>query len=98
MFLFTGLGKSKLKFEMRSYQEMVVDQMKQMSEDNQQLIWFKNRVAKEKRKSKAYEESLGIVSERLRKTMKENRIVKERTKVQHQESKEEVMQYIKLFL
>lgn len=83
-------GKSKLKFEMRSYQEMVVSQMKQMSEDNQQLIWFKNRVAKEQRKSKAYEESLGIVSERLRKSMKENRIVKERTKVQHQESKEEM--------
>ncbi|PQM33976.1 protein suppressor of gene silencing 3-like [Prunus yedoensis var. nudiflora] len=71
-------GKSKLKFEMRSYQ------------DNQQLNWFKNRVAKEQRHAKALEESLGIVSEKLRKTTEENCIVRHRTKMQHEENKEEM--------
>uniref|UniRef100_A0A5B6YQ63 Uncharacterized protein n=1 Tax=Davidia involucrata TaxID=16924 RepID=A0A5B6YQ63_DAVIN len=83
-------GKSKLKFEMGSYQDMVVSQMKQMSEDNQQLIWFKNKVEKEQRHSKALEESFGLVSEKLRKTLEENRIVRQRTKMHHEQNKEEM--------
>ncbi|PPR88871.1 hypothetical protein GOBAR_AA31813 [Gossypium barbadense] len=83
-------GKSRLKFEMRSYQEMVVKQIRQMSEDNQQLIFYKNKVAKEQRQKVALEESFGIVSERLRKTMEENRIVRQRTKMQHEQNKEEM--------
>ncbi|KAL0293176.1 UNVERIFIED_CONTAM: protein SUPPRESSOR OFSILENCING 3 [Sesamum radiatum] len=83
-------GKSKLKYEMRSYQEMVVNQMKQMSEDNQQLIWFKNKVAEEQTSKKALEESYGIVTEKLRKTMEENRIVKLRTKKHHEQNKQEM--------
>lgn len=85
------LGKSKLKFDMRSYQEMVVSKMKQMSEDNQQLIWFKNKVVKEQRISKALEETCGLMSEQLRKTKEENRIVRQRTKMHHEQNKEEVM-------
>lgn len=91
------LGKAKLKFEMRSYQEKVVNDLRQMSEDNQQLIWLKNRVVKEQRHAKALEESLGIVSEKLRKTTEENRIVRHRTKTQHEETKEEVMLYMVTF-
>ncbi|GMI81161.1 SUPPRESSOR OF GENE SILENCING 3 [Hibiscus trionum] len=83
-------GKSRLKFEMRSYQEMVVKQIRQMSEDNQQLIFYKNKVAKEQRLKNALEESLGIVSNKLRKTMEENRIVRQRTKMQHEQNKEEM--------
>ena len=85
------LGKSKLKFEMRSYKEMVVKQIRQMSEDNQQLIFYKNKVAKEQRLKSALEESFGILSEKLRKTMEENRIVRQRTKMQHEQNKEEVI-------
>ena len=85
------LGKSKLKFEMRSYKEMVVKQIRQMSEDNEQLIFYKNKVAKEQRLKSALEESFGIVSEKLRKTMEENRIVRQRTKMQHEQNKEEVI-------
>lgn len=79
-----------MKFEMKSYQEMVVDQIKQMSEDNQQLTWLKYKVVKERSKSKAYEESLDKVCEKLRKTTEENRIVRQRTLMQHEEDKEEV--------
>ncbi|CAI9285406.1 unnamed protein product [Lactuca saligna] len=81
-------GKSKLKFELVSYQERVVNELKQMSEDNQQLIWYKNRIAKEQMHSKALEESFTLVSQRLRKTEEENRIVRERTQRYHEENKE----------
>ncbi|KAI8558375.1 hypothetical protein RHMOL_Rhmol04G0086800 [Rhododendron molle] len=85
-----GNKAARLKFETRSYQEMVVNQMRQMSEDNQQLIWFKDEVAKGQRRSKALEESLGVVSEKLRKTKEENRIVTQRSKMHHEQNKEEM--------
>ncbi|KAM0017701.1 putative XS domain, protein SUPPRESSOR OF GENE SILENCING 3 [Helianthus debilis subsp. tardiflorus] len=81
-------GKSKLKYELVSYQEKVVNQLKQMHEDNQQLHWYKNRVVKEKMHSKALEESYDLVSQRLRKTEAENRIVRERTQLYHEQNKE----------
>ncbi|XP_027332836.1 protein SUPPRESSOR OF GENE SILENCING 3 [Abrus precatorius] len=83
-------GKSRLKYDMRSYQEMVVHQIRQMSEDNQQLLYFKNKAVRGAKHTKALEESIGIMSERLRKTMEENRIVRRRTKMQHEETKEEM--------
>lgn len=83
-------GKSRLKYEMRSYQEMVVNQMRQMSEDNQQLIWLKNKVVKEQVSKKALEESNSMLSEKLRQTLEENRVLKLRTKKHHEQNKEEV--------
>ncbi|KAK9060606.1 hypothetical protein SSX86_021312 [Deinandra increscens subsp. villosa] len=83
-------GKTKLKFEMVSYLEKVVNQLKQMNEDNQQLHWYKNKVVKEKMHSKALEESYGLVSQKLRKTEEENRIVRERTQQYHEQNKEEM--------
>lgn len=83
-------GKSRLKFELRSYQEMVVNQMKQMGEDNQQLIFFKNKVAKEQMHSKALQETVHLVTARLRKTEEENRIVRQRSKMHHEQNKEEM--------
>lgn len=66
-------------------------QIRQMSEDNQQLVYLKNKVVKERRHSKTVEESLEIVSEKLRKTQEEIRIVRQRTNKQHEENKEEVI-------
>ncbi|XP_057777290.1 protein SUPPRESSOR OF GENE SILENCING 3-like [Salvia miltiorrhiza] len=83
-------GKAKLKYEMRSYQEVVVKQMKQMSDDNQQLTWFKNKVVKEQTSKKALEESFGKLSEKLRRTMQENQVVKLRTQKHHEQNKEEM--------
>lgn len=90
-------GKTRLKYELRSYQEMVVHQIRQMNEDNQQLLYLKNKMVKEKKHSKALEESFGIVTEKLRKTMEENRIVRRRTKMQHEEIKEEMYEQEQFF-
>lgn len=83
-------GKQRLKFDISSYHEKVVIPMKQMSEENQQLLWFKNKAAKDQRQKKALEESFNIVSEKLRKTMNANRAVRERTKILQIENKEEM--------
>ncbi|PHT36535.1 hypothetical protein CQW23_24235 [Capsicum baccatum] len=49
-------GKSRLKFEIRSYKGTVWNSAKWMRDDNQQLIWFKN-------KAKALEECLSLDKE-----------------------------------
>ncbi|KAL8118946.1 hypothetical protein AgCh_016438 [Apium graveolens] len=82
-------GKSKLKFEMRSYEEMVVNPMKQMNEENHLLHWYKKEAVKEKKHSKTLEESFGALTEKLGKTLEENRIVRQRTKMHHEQIKEE---------
>ncbi|KAI8558379.1 hypothetical protein RHMOL_Rhmol04G0087300 [Rhododendron molle] len=70
---------------------MVVNPIRQMSEDNQQLIWFKDKVAKEQRRSKALEESLGVLSEKVRKKDEENCIIRHRSKMHHLQNKEEFL-------
>lgn len=89
-------GKTRLKFDMKSYQEMVVIPMKQMSEDNQQLTYLKNKVVKEQEKSKALKDTVVAVTQKLRETSEDNRIVRLRTKMQHEESKE-MMDYQEQF-
>lgn len=61
-----------------------------MSEDNQQLGWYEDLLAQEKRHSKALEESMRTISDKLRQKEEENRILRARTKLQHQENREEV--------
>ncbi|GMN27051.1 hypothetical protein TIFTF001_001524 [Ficus carica] len=91
-------GKSKLKYDLRSHHEMVTSQIRQMTEDNQQLGWYKDKLIKKDMHAKALEESLDIVSQKLRQTMKENRIVRLRTKMQHEENKEEREKAVRVFL
>lgn len=69
---------------------MVVNQMKQMSDDNQQLIWLKNKVVKEQRSKKALEESVGMLSQQLRRVHEETKVVKLRTQKHHEQNREEV--------
>lgn len=76
---------------MRSYQEMVVGPMKQMSEENQLLIWYKNKVAIDQQHEKDLEQTMELMSNQLRITNEENRIVKQRTTIQHEENKEQVI-------
>ncbi|CAN6330805.1 unnamed protein product [Urochloa humidicola] len=83
-------GKSRLKYEMRSYNEMVVIPMKQMSEDNQQLNYLKNKVVKTEQRSKAVEETLGVVTQRLRETIEENQFVRDKAREKHLEYEQEM--------
>ncbi|RCV35895.1 hypothetical protein SETIT_7G276300v2 [Setaria italica] len=83
-------GKGRLKYEMRSYNEMVVIPMKQMSEDNQQLNYLKNKMVKTEQRSKAVEETLGVVTQRLRETMEEMIFVRDKAKEKHSEYKQEM--------
>ncbi|XP_045817482.1 protein SUPPRESSOR OF GENE SILENCING 3-like [Trifolium pratense] len=83
-------GKSKLKFEIRSYQEMVESKIKHINDDGQKLDIFKEKIAKEQLKSKVFADTLCQVTERLRKTTVESRVVRERTKEYHQQNKEEM--------
>lgn len=90
-------GKSCLKYDVKSYQKMVVTPMRKMSEDNQKLNWYKQKAVNQEQRSKAFEESFEAVSQTLRETLEENRIVRLRTMMQHEENKEE-MDYQESFL
>lgn len=69
---------------------MVVKELRQISEDNQQLNYFKNKLSKQNKHAKVLEESLEIMSEKLRETAENYRIVRQRTKMQHEQNREEV--------
>ncbi|KVI01288.1 hypothetical protein Ccrd_020425 [Cynara cardunculus var. scolymus] len=62
-----SFAKFKLKFESVSYQEKVVNQLKQMNKDCKQLPWYKKKIAKQERNSKALEEAFWLLSRKLRK-------------------------------
>ncbi|CAN6475416.1 unnamed protein product [Victoria cruziana] len=83
-------GKTRLKFEMRSYQEMVVIPMKRMEEDNQQLVWYKNRVERGQKETETLRETVTAVGKMLRTKEQENKIVREMSKRQHEESRAEM--------
>ncbi|KAK7328245.1 hypothetical protein VNO77_22348 [Canavalia gladiata] len=83
-------GKSKLKFEMRSYQEMVESKIKHINNDSQQLDYFKSMIAKEQIKSQVFGDSLYAISEKLHLTTEDNCVVRERNKELHQQNKEEM--------
>ncbi|KAH1122792.1 hypothetical protein J1N35_005952 [Gossypium stocksii] len=82
-------GKSKLKFETRSYQEMVESQIKKLNDDSQQLNLLKKKVAQEQQHSQVLAESLGRLSEKLCQTTEEYGIMRQQTRLQHEQNKEE---------
>ncbi|KAL4563997.1 hypothetical protein LXL04_028046 [Taraxacum kok-saghyz] len=82
--------KLKMKFELVSYQEKIVKQLKEMSEDSLQLHWYKKKIAKQERSLKGIEEAFWLLSQKLRKLEEENRIVRHRTQLYHEQNKEEM--------
>ncbi|KAF0888596.1 hypothetical protein E2562_016065 [Oryza meyeriana var. granulata] len=91
-------GKDYLKYEMKSYNEMVVTQLKQMSEDNQQLNYVKNEVVKTERRSKEVEETLGVETQKLQEAIEDNIILKRKTKEMLLECKEQMKFHEKFYL
>ena len=69
-----SLGKTKLKFEMRSYQEMVESKIKHINDDSRKLDYYKSMVAKEQIKSQVGADSLCKSSEKLSMTTEKNRV------------------------
>ncbi|KAE8797816.1 hypothetical protein D1007_26949 [Hordeum vulgare] len=90
-------GQSCLKYDMKSYNEMVVVAMKQMSLDNQQLNRMKNRVVKTEKHSKVVEDSLGVMTQKYRETSEENTVLMRRIKEKHMEHEEEMTSQEKFF-
>ncbi|XWS62539.1 hypothetical protein CRYUN_Cryun06bG0020100 [Craigia yunnanensis] len=89
-------GKSKLKFETRSYQEMVESQVKKINDGSRQLTRLKKKVAQEWQHSQVLAESLGRLSEKFRQATEENCIVRLLTRLQHEQNKEEEDNFEKL--
>ncbi|XP_020533449.2 protein SUPPRESSOR OF GENE SILENCING 3 homolog isoform X1 [Jatropha curcas] len=83
-------GKVKLKYEMRSYQEMVVNGIRQMTEENHQLQWLKNRVSEQERHTKELEESNSMLKEKLQMLTKETDNLRHQAKQHHEQSMEEI--------
>ncbi|EPS60058.1 hypothetical protein M569_14748, partial [Genlisea aurea] len=90
-------GKSRLKYEMKSYKEMVVNQLKQMNEDNQKLAWYKNRAVNEKMSKIALQDSFVVLTEKLRQTTEENLASKLRYQ-KHHELNKQAMDFHEKFL
>ncbi|KAG8656073.1 hypothetical protein MANES_04G095100v8 [Manihot esculenta] len=83
-------GKRKLKYEMRSYKEMMVDGIRQMSRENLQLPWLQNRIAEQQSHAKDLEKSNGMLKEKLNKATKDLEILRLKAKQQHEQDLEEV--------
>ncbi|CAL9749597.1 unnamed protein product [Musa acuminata subsp. burmannicoides] len=80
-------GRSRLKYEMRSYQEKVVIPTKQMREDAKQLPRLEKKVMRRERQYQTLEQTLDDITQLLHQVMEENSAVKLRAKLQHEEHK-----------
>lgn len=76
---------------MRSYQQMVGSQINQMNDNSQQLIQLKDKFVEGQKHSQVLAESIDRVSEKLRQTIEENRLIRQRMKLQREETKDEVV-------
>ncbi|KAG8646179.1 hypothetical protein MANES_10G131600v8 [Manihot esculenta] len=83
-------GRSKLKYEIRSYQEMVERRIKQINENSQQLVKFKDKTTQEQKHSKVLAESVSRLSEELRKNIEKSHIMRQQTKLLLEENKGEM--------
>ncbi|TYJ34183.1 hypothetical protein E1A91_A05G151600v1 [Gossypium mustelinum] len=83
-------GKSKLKYELKSYQEAVLNEIKKMRKDSQQLILLEDKLEEEKKRAKTLERSVNDLSRKLQQRMNDICIFERRVKSLHEDNKEEV--------
>ncbi|GLT59971.1 hypothetical protein SLA2020_327640 [Shorea laevis] len=83
-------GKSKLKFEMKSYRDAIMNQIAKLSWDSQQLIRVKQRLAEQETNVVMQRESVHALSKKL--SLKKEEMSKFRQKIQqeHEEHNEEM--------
>lgn len=80
-----------MKYEIRSYQEMVERRIKQINENSQQLVKFKDKITQEQKHSKVLAESVSRLSEELRKNIEKSHMMRQQTKLLLEENKGEVI-------
>ncbi|ERN18678.1 protein SUPPRESSOR OF GENE SILENCING 3 homolog [Amborella trichopoda] len=83
-------GKQKVKYDIESYHMMVVEPLKKMDEDNQELLSLHRKVSKEIEHSKTLEETCNVIGQNLRIREQEIKIIRQRATEQLEESKEEM--------
>ncbi|XWS16089.1 hypothetical protein CRYUN_Cryun34aG0055800 [Craigia yunnanensis] len=74
-------GKSKIKYELKSYQEAVLNEIKKMSED---------RLKEERKLEQTFEGSVKSLSRNLQQKMKDIHIFEQRVKLLYEQNKEEM--------
>ncbi|KAM7252866.1 hypothetical protein ACFE04_025484 [Oxalis oulophora] len=79
----THRGNNKLKYEIRSYRQMVTNQIKQMAKEKKQLQWLKFKFVEEQSRADALAHALDMKN-------KEMEIVSKRSNSQHQEYHEQL--------
>jgi len=77
------LGKPHLKFEMRSYQEMVESKIKHISDDSRKLNYYKSMIVEEQSKSQICLDSFCELSEKLSLTTEENLVGRQNKEVSY---------------
>ncbi|ESW20478.1 hypothetical protein PHAVU_006G212600 [Phaseolus vulgaris] len=78
-------GKPHLKFEMRSYQEMVESKIKHISDDSRKLNYYKSMIVEEQSKSQICLDSFCELSEKLSLTTEENLVGRQNKEMDSEE-------------
>lgn len=83
-------GKAKLKWELKRYQGAVVQQMRQMDEDNQKLHMYRAKMQKQKEHTKSLEKTVSAVARKLELREKEISVIRQRAMEQHEQNQKEM--------
>ncbi|MCO5610863.1 hypothetical protein L7F22_065105 [Adiantum nelumboides] len=83
-------GKSKLKWDLKRYNEAVAEPLTQMDKDNQQLHYLRSKVQKQKEHSKILEKSMSMFTRKLQLREEEISVLRQRATDQYEENQREM--------